>query len=53
MMDEKTIKSISAVTPNDLPAINAVIAKGERVELVPVKNGVKVIRVRREEVKNG
>jgi len=50
-MDEKTIKAISTVTPDDLPAINAVIAKGERVELIPVKDGVKVVRVRREEVK--
>jgi hypothetical protein len=41
-MDEKTIQ-----------AIKTVLAKGERVELIPVKNGVKVIRVRREELTNG
>lgn len=40
-MDEKTIK-----------AAETVLAKGERVELIPVKDGVKVVRVRREEVKN-
>lgn len=40
-MDEKTIK-----------AADAVLAKGDRVELIPVKDGVKVVRVRREEVKN-
>lgn len=28
------------------------LAKGDRVELIPVKDGVKVVRVRREEVKN-
>lgn len=39
-MDEKTIK-----------AAEAVLAKGERVELIPIKDGVKVIQVRREEVK--
>ena len=39
-MDEKTIK-----------AAETVLAKGDRVELIPVKDGVKVIRVRREEVK--
>ena len=39
-MDEKTIK-----------AIEAVIAKGDRVELIPVKDGVKIIHIKREEVK--
>ncbi len=38
-MDEKTIK-----------AAEAILAKGDRVELIPVKNGVKVVRVRREEI---
>lgn len=28
-----------------------VLARGDRVELIPVKDGVKVVRVRREEVK--
>lgn len=32
-------------------AIEAILAKGDRVELIPVKDGVKVIRVRRQEVK--
>lgn len=41
-MDEKTIK-----------AAESVLAKGDRVELIPVKDGVKVVRVRREEVKHG
>lgn len=40
MVDEKTIK-----------AAESVLAKGDRVELIPVKDGVKVVRVRREEVK--
>ena len=39
-MDEKTIK-----------AIEAVIAKGDRVELIPVKDCVKIIHIKREEVK--
>lgn len=30
-----------------------VLAKGDRVELIPVKDGLKVVRVRREEVKHG
>lgn len=40
MIDEKTIKKVESV-----------LAKGDRVELIPVKNGVKVVWVRREEVK--
>lgn len=40
MIDEKIIK-----------AAESVLAKGDRVELIPVKDGVKVVRVRREEVR--
>lgn len=40
MIDEKTIK-----------AAESVLAKGDRVELIPVKGGVRVVRVRREEVR--
>lgn len=39
-MDEKMIK-----------AILLALEKGDRVELIPVKDGVKVMRVRREEMK--
>lgn len=39
-MTEKTIK-----------AIESILAKGDRVEIIPVKDGVKVMRVRREEIK--
>ncbi len=39
-MDEKTVK-----------AAESILAKGDRVELIPIKGGVKVVRVRREEVK--
>ena len=39
-MDDKTIK-----------AAETILQKGDRVELIPVKDGVKVVRVRREEVK--
>lgn len=39
-MDEKTIE-----------AIKSVLAKGDRVELIPVKDGVKVIQVKRKEIK--
>ena len=36
-MDEKTLRAI----------IN-ILAKGDRVELIPVKDGIKVLRIRRE-----
>ncbi len=39
-MDDKAIK-----------AIESVLAKGDRVELIPVKDGVKVMRIRRNEIK--
>lgn len=39
-MDEKTIK-----------AAETILSRGDRVELIPVKDGVKVVRVWREEVK--
>lgn len=39
-MDEKTIQ-----------AADAILKKGDRVELIPIKDDVKVVRVRREEVK--
>ena len=39
-MDERQIK-----------AIEAVLTKGDRIELIPVKDGVKIIHIKREEVK--
>lgn len=32
-------------------AIESVLSKGDRAEVVPVKDGVRVLRVKREEVK--
>lgn len=40
MMNEKAIKLAESI-----------LAKGDRVELIPVKDGVKMIRVRRKEIK--
>jgi hypothetical protein len=39
-MDEKQIR-----------AIEAILTKGDRIELIPVKDGVKIIHIKREEVK--
>lgn len=54
MVDKKITRAQEdgPVTVADLPYINAIVLKGDRVELIPVKDGVKVVRVRREEVKN-
>lgn len=32
--------------------VESVLKKGQRVELIPVKDGIKVIYIRREEIKN-
>lgn len=34
-------------------AVECIVNKGDRAEIVPVKDGVKVLRVRREAVKTG
>lgn len=39
------------LTQENIDAINAVLAMDHRVELIPTKDGVRVIHVRREEVK--
>ena len=40
MIDEKTIK-----------AAESALSKGDRVELIPTKEGVKVVRIQREPIK--
>ena len=39
------------LTEGNIKAINSVLEKDQRVELIPTKDGVRVIRVKREEVK--
>lgn len=39
------------LSETDIKKAEATLKKGDRVELIPVKDGVKVVRVRREEVK--
>ena len=39
------------MTDAQVKIIEAVLAKGDRVELIPVKDGVKVVQVQRKEVK--
>lgn len=40
------------LTESDVKAAEAILSKGDRVELIPVKDGVRVIRIKREEIKN-
>ena len=39
------------LTADNIRAINAVLAKDQRVELIPTRDGVKVIHVQRREIK--
>lgn len=39
------------IDESTIEAIETVLSKGDRAEVVPVKDGVKVLRVKREEVK--
>ncbi len=53
-MDEKAKKTVSMITADDLPYVNAVIAKGDRVEIGPGPNGtVKIVHIRRKYIKTG
>lgn len=53
-MDKKANKPIPTVTVDDLPIINAIIAKGDRAEVGPGPNGtVKISHVKRTIVKSG
>lgn len=36
---------------NAIKAIEAVLSKGNRVEIIPVKDGVKIMQIKREELK--
>lgn len=44
-------KQIYKLTKEQIEAIEMTVAKGDRAEVVPVKNGLKILRARREEVK--
>lgn len=39
------------VKPETIKAIEAILSKGDRAEVIPTKDGVKVVRIRREPVK--
>lgn len=37
--------------PDEIRAAESILSRGDRAELIPIKSGVKVMRVRREEVR--
>ena len=39
------------MTDQIIKAIEAILAKGDRVELIPTREGVKVVHIKRENVK--
>ena len=39
------------LTPEQIRAIEATVSRGDRVEVVPVKDGLKILRTKREEVR--
>ena len=41
------------LTPEQIEAIEGVLARDQRVMLIPVKDGVKIVKVRHDEVKIG
>lgn len=48
---EVTLMDEPLLSIQTIKAIMDVLAKGDRVELIPVKDGVKVIHIKREEIK--
>ena len=42
---------MTELSEKNIEAINRVLAKEQRVELIPTKDGVKVIKVKREEAR--
>lgn len=39
------------LTAAQIKALEAALAKGDRVEIIPQRDGVKILRVRRDEIK--
>lgn len=42
---------MNALSPAQIEQINKVLAKGDRVELIPCKDGIKIIQEIRKEIK--
>lgn len=48
-MDDKNICTFLA---SYIHTISAVLSKGDRVELIPIKDGVKIIHIQRKEIRD-
>ena len=46
------MKTVPIINGEIVKAIEAILARGERVELIPTKDGVRVIRIKRETVED-
>ena len=50
-LDKNTLSKDGCLTEKAVRAAETALAKGLRVELIPVKDGVKVVEIRRKEIK--
>lgn len=50
-MDTEAKNRRQTVKPETVKAIESILSKGDRAEVIPTKDGVKVVRIRREPVK--
>lgn len=49
--EERHMKETAHITTEQVAAINAALEKNYRVELIPLKDGVKIVKVSRAEIK--
>lgn len=45
------MKEVVHITSEQIVAINAALARGQRVELIPLKDRLKIVVVKRDELK--
>lgn len=39
------------ISPEAIKAIEETLKKGDRIELIPIKDGIKIIHIKRKEIK--
>lgn len=52
MVDERTESLIEKIISKNAKLIAGILARGDRIELIPVKDNVKILQIVRREVKN-
>lgn len=52
LVEERRMKETAHITTEQVAAINAALAKNFRIELIPLKDGVKIVKVSRAEIKS-